>query len=124
MRTPWSFNGYSFPTNPEEDSGWTPDILITEKNSIGGSSSRFHVTGFKSDRRQTSGYFFGLNAIEQRDQFESWFRGKVQATLTDHMGVSRRAMLVKFAAKPINDVGAYRAGRATFRFEAEWIALN
>lgn len=124
MRTPWNFDNYDFPVNPDDDSGWTTEPLLSEKNAIAATKSRFQFNGLKSSRRQTQGYFFGPSALTQRSTFETWLRSRTQANLTDHLGVTRKAMLVHFEAKPVQDVHAYQLGRATFRFTAEWVALD
>lgn len=122
-RTPWQFDGYDFPTNPDDDSGWTTEVIYSEKNGINATGSRLQFGALKSPRRQISGYFFGLKAVEQHDKFQTWLTNRTQATLVDHMGISRRAVLVKFDAKVLPDVRAYKDGRATFRFTAEFFAL-
>ncbi len=124
MRTPWRFNNYDFPTNPDDDSGWTTEPILSEKNAIASNASRFQMNGLKSSRRQIQGYFWGIKAIEQYNAFQGWLRNHTQAALTDHLGITRKAMLVRFEGKPVQDVRAYKEGRATFRFTAEFVALD
>ncbi len=123
-RTPWVFNNYSFPTNPERDSGWTTELNFSEKSAINSGSSRLQYNSTKSPRRQTSGYCFGENAITQRNTMDGWLRNRTQATLIDHNGVARKAQLIRFSAEAVNDVRAYKDNRATFRFDAEWIGVD
>lgn len=122
-RTPWKFGDYEFPINPNEDSNWSYELVLTEDVPINSSNSKFQFGGVKSPRRQTQGWLWGPNALDQYYTMLGWQRGQVQATLTDHFGQSRKAQLIKFEAKPVNDVGAYKAGRVTFQYTAEWIGL-
>lgn len=123
-RTAWQFDGYAWPTNPDEDSGWVTEPMYAEKNPLAASVSKFQFTALKSARRQVSGYLYGVHALEQRDKMDEWLRKRVQATLVDHLGGARRAVLLRFEARAVPDVRAHRDGRATFRFAAEFVALE
>jgi len=123
-RTPWSFASYSFPLNPNTDTDWVEELALSEQLPIGSSRSVLQFGGRKAAKRQTHGYIWGPNAQEQYNQMVSWFRNRTQATLTDHTGRSRKAMLTKFSARLVNDVAAYRENRITWEVDCEWTALD
>lgn len=124
MRVAWSFNNYSWPVNPEEDSGWTPEIVLSERVPIGASRSKIQIGGFKSDVRTISGWCFGPQANEQYSNLYNWMKNKTQATLTDHNGVSRTAILVEFKPAAVSAPRAWADGVQYWRYSAKWIAVD
>jgi len=123
MRIAWQFGDYQWPVNPNEDSNWTYDPVLGESVPINSSNSKFQYGGMKSPRRQVQGWLWGPQALDQYYTMLGWLRSQTQATLTDHIGQSRKAQLVKFEAKPVNDVGAFRRGEVTMQYTAEFIGL-
>lgn len=123
MRIPWVFDGYEFPVNPAEDSGWTKETSIAESNAIRSTSSTFHWTGTKSARRTVSGYFFGPSSSLQRGRFKTWYEQRKQALLTDHTGESRKAQMISFTCQPVRDVRSVRTGAFTWQYTAEFIEV-
>ena len=58
-RVAWQFNGYSWPINPEDDSGWIPgELVYSELVPIYKFSSHVQVGGKKSKRRQVRGWIW------------------------------------------------------------------
>jgi hypothetical protein len=120
-RVAWSFASYSFPINPEKDSGWVYDHVMSEQVPIQATESDIQFGGRKSPRRQVSGWIWGSSSSTFFAQFDSWRRNRTQGTLTDHLGNSRSAILVKFEPEAINDPQAWAEGRQTWRYTAEFV---
>jgi hypothetical protein len=121
-RVAWSFNGYSFPINPDDDSGWTEDEVMTENVPIGSTNSSIQFVGRKSGRRQIQGWLWGPAAATQKSTMKSWKDNRTEATLIDHTGDSQKAIMVKFEAKPVMSISEWNQGRQTYRYTAEFIA--
>src|SRR5689334_11651810 len=119
-RTPWVFNGYSFPVNPEKDSNWTYEEVQPESVAIGASRSTFQYGGTKSGRRQISGWLYGTDATTQHNTMKSWHRNRTIATLVDHTGAATTARLSKFDAEFVQSNTEWKAGRNTWRYNAEF----
>ncbi len=120
----WEFDNYVFPLNPSQDSGWIPDVILSEQNPINANYSKFQRGGMKSSRRQISGYFYGVKAEEQAQKFRQWLSAGTIAVLKDHIGLERRAMLVKISIRPVQDVGALNKGRNTYQYDAEFVRIG
>lgn len=122
MRVAWVFNGYSFPVNPEKDSGFNAEEVEPESVAIGATRSTFQWTGRKSARRTISGWCYGPNALEQYNTMRSWKNNRTIATLTDHLGNSASARLAKFDAEPVVSQTEWAHGRNTWHYTAEFVA--
>lgn len=120
-RVPWQFNGYSWDVNPEKDSGWVYEDVLPETVAIGAPKSSFQFGGRKSGRRQISGYLFGVSSLTQYNIMKSWRLNRTKATLVDHFGNASTARMVKFEAEPIQSAMEWRLGRASWRYNAEFI---
>lgn len=120
-RVAWEFDGYAFPVNPEKDNGWVYEDVEPETVPIGAQKSTFQFGGRKSGRRQTSGWLYGEKALEQYNKMRNWKLGRTMATLTDHLGNSTTARLAKFDAEIVLSSTEWKAGRNTWRYNAEWI---
>jgi hypothetical protein len=125
-RVAWVFNGYSWPVNPEPDgdSGWVKESVHTEQNPLNASVSSFQFTAEKSARRQVTGWIIGPYAGEQLGRFQAWRSGRTRANLIDHMGVSKRCMLISFSAKTVNNQAEWRQGRSTYKYSAEFVEVQ
>ena len=123
-RVGWEFESYSFAINPEEDSGWVPELVISERVAINASRSNIQIGGAKSDQRQVSGWIWGAGANEQYNKLYNWVKNRTQSTLVDHNGVSRRAILVEFKPTAVSNPREWSAGRQTWRYSARFIALD
>ncbi len=122
-RVAWSFSSYSFPVNPEKDSGWVYEHIMGEQVPIQGTSSNIQFGGRKSPRRQISGWIWGETSNTFFAQFDNWRKNRVQGTLTDHLGNSRTAILIKFEPEAVQDIQAWNDGRQTWRYNAEFIGI-
>lgn len=122
-RVAWSFAAYEFPINPEKDSGWVYDHVMSEQVPIQATSSNIQFGGRKSPRRQVSGWIWGETSAAFFAQWDNWRRNKTQGTLTDHLGQSRTAILIKFEPEFVQDIQAWNDGRQTFRYNAEFIGV-
>lgn len=120
-RTAWIFNSYSWPVNPEKDTGWNAEEVEPEAVAINATRSTFQWGGRKSGRRQISGWLYGANALEQYNQMRSWKNNRVVATLTDHLGNSATARLAKFDAELTPSATEWAHGRSTWHYNAEFI---
>lgn len=123
-RTPWVFDSYSFPINPEEDTGWVGELVLSERVAINSTRSNIQIGGIKSDQRQVSGWIWGEDSNEMNSRLYSWMRNRTQATLVDHNGVSRRAILVEYKPTAVRDPKEWVQGRQTWRYSARFIALD
>jgi len=124
MRVPWVYDGYSFPVNPSTDSGWIGSLIMAEHNPIRRTGSVIQLGGSKSPRRTITGYLIGVYTDEMKTKFETWFRNNTQATLTDHTGGSRHAMITRFDAEPVQNISEWRQGRQTYKYTAEFIEIH
>lgn len=123
-RVGWEFNGYSWAINPMTDTDWIYEHNITEGVGINAQVSTLQYGGTKSGRRRISGWIWGPNGPTQFSNMRSWQRNRTQATLTDHKGNSVRAMLVKFEPEPTQDSVEWAQGRQTYKYTAEFVALE
>lgn len=124
MRTPYKFNNFSFPVNPADDTGWNQELSYSEQIPIGASHSTTQIGGMKAATRQIGGHIWGPDAMQQYSTMQSWLRNKTQANFTDYLGVTRKAMMLKFDAKIVNDIAAYKNNRATWTYTAIFVALD
>jgi hypothetical protein len=120
-RVAWSFNGYSWPINPEEDSTWIKEHIVAETGDVGAENSNIQFGGKKSARRQVSGWIWGPGSTQLLLNMHTWHANKVRANLVDHVGESRRCILLSFSPKPVKDVKEWRQGRQTYQYNAEFI---
>lgn len=123
-RTAWIFNNYSWPVNPESDTGWTTELVISNRVPIGGSRSRIQVGGLRSDVRQISGWIYGPQSQTHIQNMTNWIKNRVVATLTDHLGVSRQAMLVDFKPQLQVSPMEWRQGRQVYKYSATFLAMD
>lgn len=123
-RVGWQFNNYSWPVNPENDSGWVFELVINEKVPINSFKSRIQIGGGKSDVRKISGWLFGPDSPQQYSNMQSWFKNRVQANLVDHLGNSRRAMLRELSAEAVMSAHEWTQGRQTWKYNAVFMALD
>lgn len=123
-RVAWIFNGYSWAINPETDTGWRSEDIVYEGNPINSSRSVFQWGGRKSERRVITGWIWGPTGTTQYSNMMTWKENRVTATLTDHMGISRTARMIKFDAEPVRSVAEWQAGRQTYKYTAEFISLS
>ena len=121
MRTPWSFSGYQWHVNPNEDTGFIYEPVFNEEVPINASSSKYQYGGMKAGKREISGWLFGDHAMEQYTTMLGWLRNRTISTLTDHLGQSQRAMMVKFDVKIVNDATAYKNNRITATYSATFV---
>jgi hypothetical protein len=121
MRTPWQFDNYSFPVNPEKDNGWVYEEVEPEAVAIGATKSTLQWGGRKSGRRQISGWLYGEKALEQYNKMYNWKKNRTVATLVDHLGNSTSARLIKFEAENVVSNTEWKLGRSTWRYNAEFI---
>lgn len=124
MRVAWQFNGWKWAINPETDSGWTAEEIMAEQNAINDRRSNIQFGGTKSARRQIHGWIIGPNGPVQLQKMQSWKANRTQATLRDHMGASRKAILLRFDLEFINSVTEWNAGRQAYKYNAEFIAAD
>lgn len=121
MRVPWRFNNYDFAVNPEKDGGWVSEDVMPESVGIGASRSTFQYGGTKSGRRQISGWLYGPNALDQYNRMRSWKANRTRSTLIDHLGNSTTARVSKFDAEAVQSSTEWRLGRATWRYNMEFV---
>lgn len=119
----WKFNNYTFPVNPDEDSGWTVNPVISEVIPIYASQGSVQVGGIGSARRRISGWIFGSNSNSFKAQFDSWMVSGTVGTLTDHLNQSRRARLIRFEPAALRDAKYVRQGIQIWKYTAEFIAV-
>jgi hypothetical protein len=124
MRTPWVFNNYQFPVNPEEDSGWVYETIINDRVPIGGLRSRIQHGGVKSPRRQISGWMIGGEAQTFYNNMSNWIRNRVISNLVDHNGVTRQSILIEFRPQAVLSPVEWSKGRPVYRYNATFIALD
>lgn len=123
-RVAWSFDGYSFSVNPEKDSDFIYEHIASDQVPINATKSNIQFGGTKSGRRQISGYIWGIGGPEQFAKMRDWQRTRKQATLTDHLGNSSSAVLIKFEPELVEDIYEWNQGRQTYRYSAEFISLD
>lgn len=122
-RIPWKFGDYNWPVNPSESSGWVKEELMAENNPLNSTKSSIQFTATKSGRLQISGYILSQ---AQYTTMMGWKESGLQATLVDHYGVSKKARLIVFDAKPVNNVGNFKNGELvgrTWSYSAEFIEV-
>lgn len=124
MSNKWSFAGYTFPTNPENDTGFNKEVIYAENVPIQSNSSSIQVGGKKSSRRQISGMLFGPYSAQHLAKFEEWLENSTVSTLRDHLGRTNRAMLVSFDKEAVFNVKDIQCGRQSWRYNAEFIIIN
>ncbi len=122
-RVPWRFNNYDFDVNPEKDSGFNAEEVEPEAVAIGATKSTFQWGGRKSGRRVISGWLYGPNALTQYNLMRSWKNNRTVATLTDHLGNTATARLVKFDAEPVVSNTEWAQGRSTWHYSAEFVEM-
>lgn len=120
-RVPWVFGTYVWPINPETDTGWIVEHVFVEQNTLASAESFFQKTATRSARRRISGWIFGQRAVEFKNMLETWHRLSTRATLTDHLGVSRRAFVFSLSFTLVPSVSEWKQGRATWRYDAEFV---
>lgn len=120
-RVAWVFNGYSWPINPEKDSGWVKEEVYAEQVPIRSPKSSMQWGGRKTGRRQISGWLYGPSAQTLYNNMVSWKENRTRATLTDHFGNASVARLVKFDAEYIQANGEWLASRPVWRYNAEFL---
>lgn len=123
-RVAWVFAGYSWPINPEKDSGWVKEEVYSEQHPLNSTVSNLHFTAKKSARRKVSGWLFGETSAAQLTKMQYWKDNRTVGTLVDHNNSSKRCMLISFAPEPVQSVSEWKAGRATFKYEAEFIEVS
>lgn len=124
MRIAWSFDNYSFHVNPEEDSGWVVEPVVSNRVPIGGNRSRIQIGGIKSATRQISGWIYGPGSAIQYNNMRRWVRDRVVSTLTDHLGESRRAIMISFQPQAVRSASEWAAGRQAYKYTATFLALD
>lgn len=124
MRVAWSFDNYSFHVNPEEDTGWVYEPVISNRVPIGGNRSRIQIGGVKSATRQISGWIYGPGWSTQYNNMQRWVRDRVVSTLTDHLGVSKQAIMVSFQPQAIRSAQEWSKNRQVYKYTATFIALE
>lgn len=125
-RTPWSFDGYEWPINPEPggDTGWIPgETQLSELVPIDVYKSSVQIGGAKSERRQIRGWIWGPDSNTFYAKFMTWRRDRKKAILRDHLGESRTALLVNFSAEAMEDPKAWSDGRQTWKYTAEFLEM-
>lgn len=122
-RVAWSFNGYSFPINPEKSSGFVKDPLLAERVPIQANKSNIQRGGLKSGRIVVSGMLFGENSDSMKNMFDYWLENGTVGDLVDHQGIRVTAMLVKFDPETVRDIKAWKCGRQTWSYSAEFVAM-
>lgn len=123
-RVPWNFSGYDWAINPEKDSGWTPEHVSSEQVPINAPISSIQFGGTKAARRQIQGWVWGAQGPTQYNNMVSWHRNKTNATLTDHMGNTRRCILIKLEWEWVQDIAEWNEGRQTYKYTAEFVATE
>ena len=124
MRVAWVFDGYQFPINPEEDSGWVFEPVVSNKVPINASRSHIQIGGVRSATRQISGWIAGPGANTQYANMSRWVRDRVVSTLTDHMGNSRRAILIDFKPQTVRSVQDWVNNRQAYKYTATFLSLS
>jgi hypothetical protein len=123
-RVAWVFAGYSWPVNPEKDSGWIKEEVYAERNALNSTVSNIHFTAKKSARRKVSGWLFGESTAAQLTKMQSWKDNRTIGTLVDHVGGSKRCIMISFEAEPIQSVSEWKAGRQTYKYNAEFVEVS
>lgn len=121
-RVAWNFASYDWPINPEGDSGWVPgELVLSEIVPIDVYQSSIQIGGQKSARRRITGWIWGPESAVHYSKFREWYNNGIDASLTDHLGETRTARLIRFEADAVRDVHAFKAGRQTWKYTAEFI---
>jgi hypothetical protein len=123
-RVAWNFASYEWPVNPEPggDTGWVPgELVMSEMVPIDVYQSSIQIGGQKSARRRIRGWIWGTDSTTFYSKFREWYNNGIDASLTDHLGETRIARLIRFEAEAINDAQAWKAGRQTWKYTAEFI---
>lgn len=120
-RVAWQFAGYSWSVNPEKDSGWVYEHILSEQVPIQATESDIQFGGRKSPRRQISGWIWGESSATQFAQMDNWRKNRTVGILVDHLGNSRSAIMVKFEPEAVQDIQAWNDGRQTWRYTAEFV---
>lgn len=123
-RVAWSFNGYDWAINPETDSGWRSEDIVYEGNPINSTKSSFQWGGRKSERRTITGWIIGPSGPTQYSNMMAWKENRITSVLTDHIGVTRTARMIKFDAEPVRSVSEWLEGRQTYKYTAEFVSLS
>lgn len=122
-RVPWSFNGYSWHVNPDSSTWFTDEEIYAENTPINATSSSLQWGGRKSGRCKISGTLIGPSAETQKANFESWKHNRTKSYLVDHNGNSQRAVLVSLNFEEIIDIAAFKCGKSTWKYDAEFVAV-
>ena len=122
-RVAWTFDSYSWSINPDTDSDWVYEQVISEQVPVNASNSSIQFGGRKSGRRQIEGWLWGPNALTQKNKMKTWQLNRTRSTLTDHLGNAQAAILIRFEAKMVQSVSEWLSGRQTWRYTAEFIAV-
>jgi len=119
----WSFAGYNFPVNPENDTGFNKQVVYAENVPIHAENSSIQVGGKQSGRRQVSGMLFGPYSAQHLAKFEEWLDNHTVATLRDHLGSTNKAMLISFDKEAVFNIKDIQCGRQSWRYNAEFILI-
>lgn len=120
-RVPWVFDGYEWPINPQEDSGWKKDRVAPEQNNIGSRISVFQLNAEKSARRQINGFIWGPLGGQLMANLIQWRDTSKRATLRDHTGMEKNCFLFALEFKAVKDAAEWRQGRQTYTYTAEFV---
>lgn len=123
-RIPWVCNGYAWPVNPYEDSGWVVERAYQEYQPIQRIGSVIFSVGIKSARRKISGYIIGPKAQEFYNKWSEWLLSQFPLTLKDHHNVSRSCILLNFSPSSVLDIQSFRQNRPCYRYTAEFITVD
>lgn len=119
-RVAWRFDGYDWPINPEEDSGWTKPDIMSEQNNVNADVSNFQFGGRKSARRQISGWLWGEGSVQLRLNMYNWYANRKKSTLVDHVGDSKKCFITSLTVKSVQDVREWGQGRQTYKYTIEF----
>lgn len=123
-RVAWQFNNYSWPVNPETDTGWVTEVVYVEHNPLQATHSVWQSLTRKSPRRKISGWIFGAQGALFKQQLEQWHRQRVVAILKDHLNDQRKAFFLSLSFSLVPSYSEWKQGRAVWRYDAELIAVS
>lgn len=112
----WSWGGTTADWNPNQDSGWNYEPVVTEQHNIGSGSSVLQEGGLKSGRRKVSGI---TKSAAFKSALEALHLARSTFTLVDHRGNSSSARIMSLQFTEVHDVTNLPG--YTFKYDCELI---
>lgn len=123
-RVAWSFANYTWPINPDTDTGWVRDHIFVEQNTLQAPRSFFQKTSTRSARRRISGWIYGAQGPEFKAKLEYWHLVSTRGILVDHLGVQKRAFLISLSFTAVSSASEWKQGRQAWRYDAEFVEVE